>query len=452
MIKKLSFILVFTIFTNLFSYSQPVWDELFNGKNLKGWKKLNGEAEYKVEDGCIVGITKHGTPNTFLTTEKMYGDFILELEVKLDSAVNSGIQFRSNTNKDYKNGVVHGYQCEIDPSPRSWSAGIYDEQRRGWLYKLELNPPAIKAYKHKEWNKIRIEAIGNNIRTWLNGAPCSNILDNMTASGFIGLQVHSIKNVSEAGVKIRWKNIKICTTNLDQVKTPDWKEIPQVNCIDNTISEREAEQNWVLLWDGKTNIGWKGAKIDNFPEKGWEIKDGLLKVLKSAGGESTNGGDIVTVKKYKNFELLVDFRMTEGSNSGIKYFVNPDLNKGEGSAIGCEFQILDDKVHPDAQKGVAGKRTLGSLYDLITAIETKPFKGIGEWNTARIVVNGSKVEHWLNGVKIVEYERGTQMWKALVVYSKYKDWPNFGEAEIGNILLQDHGDEVHFKNIKIREF
>lgn len=219
---------------------------------------------------------------------------------------------------------------------------------------------------------------------------------------------------------------------------------------ENTLTEQEVRDGWALLWDGKTTNGWRGAKLNAFPAKGWTIENGILKVLKGGGGESTNGGDIVTTRKFKNFILKADFKITEGANSGIKYFVNPDLNKGEGSAIGCEFQILDDEKHPDAKLGVKGNRTLGSLYDLIPAPTDKPFIKDG-FNTATVVVMDNKVQHWLNGVKIIEYERNNQMWNALVAYSKYADWPDFGNAAEGNILLQDHGDEVWFKNIKIKE-
>jgi len=444
-------LLLCALILSVTTFSQANWENLFNGKNLKGWKRINGEADYLVEDGTITGITKLNTPNSFLRSEKEFGDFILELEFKIDGEVNSGIQFRSKSLKEYKEGRVHGYQYEMDPSARAWSGGIYDEARRGWLYDLTINTPAQKALKKGDWNKVRIEAIGTIIRTWLNGAPCASIIDDVTPSGFIALQIHSVDKQEFAGIKIHWKNIRICTTNLNLVKTPNWNEIPQVNCIDNTISKHEAEEGWKLLWDGKTNSGWRSAKSDSFPSKGWEIENGVLKVLSAKGAESANGGDIITTKKYTNFELRVDFRITEGANSGVKYFVNPDLNKGPGSAIGCEFQILDDKVHPDAKLGVKGNRTLASLYDLIPANDNKPFKGVGEWNRALIKVNGNHVEHWLNGVKVVEYMRNDQMWRALVAYSKYKDWPAFGEAESGNILLQDHGDEVHFKNIKIKE-
>lgn len=219
---------------------------------------------------------------------------------------------------------------------------------------------------------------------------------------------------------------------------------------DNTLSKEEIKQGWKLLFNGKDSKGWRGAKLDTFPEKGWVIEDGILKVMPSDGGESTNGGDIVTDKTYKDFILSVDFKITEGANSGIKYFVDPTLNKGAGSAIGCEFQILDDLRHPDAKLGVKGNRKLGSLYDLIPAPDEKPFD-ISKFNTAVVIVKGNHVEHWLNGEKLLEYDRDNQMFNALVAYSKYRDWPNFGNLKEGYILLQDHGDEVWYKNVKIKE-
>lgn len=435
------------------------WTELFNGKNLKGWEKLNGEAEFKVVDGVIVGISTMNTPNTFLATKKMYGDFILEYEAKNDPLLNAGVQIRSNSLKDYNNGRVHGYQVELDPSKRSWSGGIFDEARRGWLYNLECNPTGKEAYKLGEWNHFRVEAIGNNIRVWLNGVQTADLIDDMTAKGFIALQVHSIGQEKEkAGTTVEYRNIRIMTDKLEDERTPPTSCIPQVSYLTNQLTEKEKEEGWKLLWDGESTQGWRGAKLEGFPERGWTIKDGILTVEKSDGGESTNGGDIVTTRKYKNYILEVDFKLTKGANSGIKYFVDTELNQGEGSSIGCEFQILDDKEHPDARMGVQGNRTLASLYDLITA-DAKIYapnestsKRVNDgWNRARVVVKGQHVEHYLNGIKVVEYERGTQQWRALVAYSKYKVWPNFGEAEEGHILLQDHGDEVSFRNIKILE-
>ena len=443
---KRNYLLLLFLTCASFLFAQS-WEPLFNGKNLSGWKKLNGKAQFKVENGAIVGVSKMGTPNSFLATKKVYGDFILEFDFKIDEGLNSGVQLRSESNKEYMKGRVHGYQYEIDPSERAWSGGIYDEARRNWLYPLTFNANAKTAFKHGEWNKARVEAVGNTIATWLNGVPCANVWDDMTPEGFIALQVHAINDASNEGKTVQWKNIRICTTDVEKYVTS--QKAPQINVIANTISPEEAKDGLKLLWDGKTTEGWRGAKLASFPEKGWKIEDGVLKVLKSGGAESANGGDIVTTKQYKNFILKVDFKITEGANSGVKYFVNPGMNKGAGSAIGCEFQILDDDKHPDAKLGVKGNRKLGSLYDLIPAPAQKPFNK-GTFNTAMIIVKDNHVEHWLNGVKLIEYTRQNEMWNALVAYSKYKNWPDFGNAEYGNILLQDHGDEVWFKNIKIK--
>ena len=426
------------------------WENLFNGKNLDGWNIKGGKAKYTVEDGTITGSTVLNTTNTFLCTDKLYSDFILEIDFKVDPKLNSGIQIRSNSIPAYRNGRVHGYQVEIDPSDRAWSAGIYDEARRGWLYNLKNNPAAQKAFKQNDWNHYRIEAIGDTIRTWINGVPAANLVDDMTHKGFIALQVHSIgKDKSKEGIKVMWKNIRILTKDLNKYTKPT--AAPVLNTLNNLTQEEIKQKGWRMLWDGKTTKGWRGAKLDKFPDNGWEIKDGVLTVLAAKGEESNAGGDIVTEEEFGDFELKVDFKITEGANSGIKYYVDTNLNKGKGSAIGLEYQILDDARHPDAKKGNhKGSRTLASLYDLIAASPDKIVNPIGEWNHAYIFSRNGRVEHWLNGTKVLEYKRGSKEFRKLVAESKYKVWPHFGEAKKGNILLQDHGNKVSFRNIKIR--
>jgi hypothetical protein len=459
--SKLTLILIIHLITGGILFAQEnEWKDMFNGKNLKGWKKLNGTAKYEIEDGCITGISILNSPNTFLTTGKEYTNFVLEYEMKMDIGLNSGVQIRSHSLPSYNNGRVHGAQIECDNSKRAWSGGVYDEARNGWRYSLEYNPVAKAAYKPGEWNAYKVLAYDHRIITWINGICCANLVEENVETGFIALQVHSIKDAQHEGKKVQWRNIRIKEADAADFEELGQVSAPEVSYLNNQLTEKEEQQGWKLLWDGASTNGWRSAKAEDFPAKGWSIGDGVLTVEKSTGGESTNGGDIVTRKKYRNFILEVDFRITKGANSGIKYFVDTELNKGAGSAIGCEFQILDDENHPDAKLGVNGNRTIGSLYDLIPADgkiyspylpSVKPMNGIGKWNRARIVVQGNKVEHYMNGCKLVEYERGTQQWRALVAYSKYKNWPNFGENEEGLILLQDHGDEVSFRNIKILE-
>lgn len=424
------------------------WENLFDGQTLNGWTQKGGEATYTVRQGTIVGTTVRNTPNSFLTSDELYGDFILELEYKVDSTMNSGIQIRSNSFPHYHDGRVHGYQIEIDPSDRAWSAGIYDEARRGWLNTLENNPEAQKAFKQNEWNHYRIEALGDTLKTWINGIPAAHLIDEKTAKGFIALQVHSIGKDKKEGTEIIWRNITILTDSLSKYS----KKSPLTPIVTkNQLTSSELNDGWKLLWDGNTTNGWRGARLDNFPEKGWTMKNGVLTVLASGGEESAAGGDIVTTDLYGDFELKLDFKLSEGANSGVKYYVNTDLNKGPGSSIGLEYQILDDERHPDAKLGNhEGSRTVASLYDLIQASPNKVVNPIGEWNSAHIISKNNHVEHWLNGMKVLEYERRSDDYLKLVSESKYVKWPDFGEAEKGHILLQDHGDLVSFKNVKIK--
>jgi len=426
---------------------------LFDGKTLNGWKILTGKAPYTIEEGMIVGAMVKGSPNSFLATEKEYSNFILELDVKLEGLeTNSGVQTRSHFDPagNTGNGLVYGRQMEIDPTPRAWTGGIYDEGRRLWLYPLELNPAAKSAYKVEEFNHYKIECIGNEMKTWVNGVPASYVIDTLDRTGFIALQVHGIgNNLKLDGKKVYFKNITIQTENLKPQAFPKTNYV--VNLTPNTLSTQEKNNGYKLLFDGKTSKGWIGAYKTTFPTKGWEIANGTLNVQPADGAESTNGGDIVTNEEFSAFDLSFEFKLTEGANSGVKYFVTL-AEKNAGSAIGLEYQLLDDAKHPDAKMGREGNRTLASLYDLMTAKKEARFlRPIGSWNNARLIVYpNNKVEHYLNGVKVLEYTRGSEEFRKLVALSKYKDWKNFGEAPKGRLLLQDHGNKVSFRTIKIK--
>jgi len=443
---------------------------LFNGKDLTGWVQRGGKAKYTVENGEIVGTTVLNTPNSFLCTEKAYGNFIFECDFKVDPRLNSGVQFRSecfdqpaSVEWDGKTikfpaGRVHGYQYEIDPEPekdRWWTGGIYDEGRRLWMNPSKAGPDGKpftdqgrKVFKQGDWNHVRIEAVGDSIKTYLNGTLRSEIKDSLTPRGFFGLQVHNIgKETDKVGIQVRYRNLKIT-------------EVATAPVAANTLSAAEKAAGWQLLWDGKTSAGWQSVKAVQFPTAGWKMADGVLTVQENGGQESAAGGDIITQKRYASFELTADFKITPGANSGIKLFVQPNLSPIDkvtgkqttvGSAIGLEFQILDDVLHPDAKLGRDGNRTIGSLYDLIPAPKDKTLQPIGEWNHARILSEGKHVTFWLNGKKTVEFERGSAEFRAIVAQSKYKDIAGFGEWSDGHILLQDHGNEVSFQNLKVRE-
>ncbi len=423
------------------------WIDLTAGGLEQGWRQLGGAAEYSLEDGVVVGTAVIETPNSFLATTEEYGDFALQLEFRIDEGLNAGVQIRSHSDPEYRNGTVHGYQVEIDPSGRGWSAGIYDEARRGWLFPLSVNAAASRAFRQGDWNHLYIEAIGPEIRTWLNNVPATFLIDEMTPRGFIALQVHSV-GPEQGGLQVRYRNVLLRTEDL----VASGRSFPYVvDTRPNRLSEAESAMGWKLLFDGENTDAWRGAHREDFPETGWEIRDGELTVLASEPG-AKRGGGVVTRETFSAFELQMEFRMTEGANSGIKYLVTEGYGSAPGTAVAFEYQILDDMRHPDAEAGRDGNRTLASLYDLLPATKVGRFvKGPGRYNHARIVVRADgTVEHWLNHQLVLAFDRNSAELDEAIALSKFAGRDGFGRWPEGRILLQDHGDEVAFRSIKVR--
>jgi len=217
----------------------------------------------------------------------------------------------------------------------------------------------------------------------------------------------------------------------------------------NTLTAQEVEDGWILLFDGETTDGWRGYNRDAFPDGGWVIEDDALRVIGTGMGEAGGeGGDIVFDEMFHNFHLKLEWKVSEGGNSGIFYLAQ-ELENTPIWQSAPEMQILDNERHPDAMLGVDGNRKAGSLYDLIPAVPQN-FRGAGEWNKAEVLVYRGTVVHFQNGVPVVEYHLGTPAWEEMVANSKFAPYDFFGQNQPGYIGLQDHGDDVWFRNIRIQ--
>jgi len=380
------------------------WELLFNEQNLSNWEIRNGTAEFTIVEKELIGTAKLNTPNTFLCPKKKYADFILELELKVDRPLNSGIQIRSNSIPTYHNGAVHGYQVEVDPSIRAFSGGIYDESRRGWIYPLCENSEGKKGFKNDMWNKYRIEAIGSSIRVWVNGIQTANLQDDLTAKGFIGLQVHSIgKDSSMIGKTVRWKNIKITTNNLEKLKTPDNGITAEINLIPNQLSDREKQNNYILYLNENKKI---------------QLEE----------------GESIGFKNFENFDLKFEFNLSKNSAGGLEYFSNEKNEK-------FTFQIIDNDSLSKEEQG--GSQSLASIKGIIPSQNLcvpgrhRDFRGLGNWNTGRIIVNNGKIEHWMNGYKMVEQE----------ISELNLNWKK-GNHQIS---IQNHTGKVDFRSIRMKK-
>ena len=364
-------------------------ESLFDGKTLKGWKQLGGKALYEARDGAIVGTSVRGTPNSFLCTEKTYGDFILEFEVKVDPPLNSGVQIRSNSLKQYRNGRVHGYQVEIDSSERAFSGGIYDEARRAWLHDLKDNEAARKAFDVEKWNHYRVVAIGDWMRTWVNGVPAADLVDSMTQAGFIGLQVHSVK--TEKPLTVRWRNIRI---------------------------QDLGSHAWVPLFDGRSLQGWH-----TLPGGKWEVQDGVI--VATSSKDEKRHGMLVTDKRYGNFTVRLKFKAVQG-NSGLYFRV--DKVESNVGVHGFQAEI-------DASNNIGGLYETGGRGWVIRPgpEEVQKYFKPQQWNEMTVSAHGRRIVVHVNGHKTAEL----------------KDDP--GRLQ-GHLALQLHGGQdmnVMFKDIEM---
>ncbi|MDF1573519.1 MAG: DUF1080 domain-containing protein [Bacteroidales bacterium] len=243
-----------------------------------------------------------------------------------------------------------------------------------------------------------------------------------------------------------------CTnTKKEEAETTDASIVtPEPQPI-NTLSESERSAGWELLFDGKTSHGWRGFKKEAFPAEGWHVVDGSLMIEYSGTGEKGFAGDVITVQEFENFELSIDWKISEGGNSGILFYVTESDSYQASWHTAHEIQVLDDFGYDDIHDYVPNLRQIsGALYDLYTPSRAAS-KPVGEWNTARIKIKNGHLQHWLNGIQVLDLQLWSEHWKERVAGSKFSEYPDFGLARRGSIGLQDHGQQVWFRNIKIRE-
>ncbi len=402
--------------------TKPVWQPLLDDNSLSQWQQLGGSAPYHVEDNIIVGTTIPSNQNSFLATKQIFSDFIFEVDVKASAGINSGIQFRSNSLADYHQGRVHGYQMEIDTSSRKWSGGIFDEARSGWLYNLSRNPNCQNQFKVDEWNTYRIEAIGHHLRTFINNVPCADLIDEQSASGFIALQIHSAGHAAK-GKQVKWRDPRVLTDDVEKFISKANNDL-QISYLNNQLTAFEKAHDWRLLWDGKTTIN-----------PAWSITDQSL----FANTAANLAFDI----NEQNFEFELDIKVGDHLDGAIHYLLEEsalnDTALSTSSIINSplSFKLADDKLNPlakDAKQSfaaVTGKVAPSNFSE--PDRQAKREKGKWGWNRVRIHVALGKVTHWLNNVKVAEFnlEKKQQPNKSILVIALNK-----GAANIRNIKLR----------------
>ncbi|MBS1713845.1 MAG: DUF1080 domain-containing protein [Armatimonadetes bacterium] len=381
------------------------WKPLFDGKSLTGWTRRGGKAAYSVDKGEIVGRTVVGEPNSFLCTDKFYGDFELEFDVKTVATLNSGVQIRSMSVPGYNKGQVHGYQVEVDPSDRAWSGGLYDEGRRGWLQDLSKNERGRKAFKNGQWNHYRVVAEGDRFRIWVNGVSTVDHRDDLTRWGFIGLQVH---NHEKAGLEVRWKNLRIKDKGIPSSNPPKGADILIGGSKD------------LANWQSERNLGQANP---------WQWVDGAMQGVPGSG-------DVVTKKAYGDLRLHMEFMTDENGQAG-----QANGNSGVYMMQSYEVQILNS-----APRGPLIDEC-GAIYSIKAPDTAMAFKA-GEWQTYDVWF---KAPRW-EGDKKVSEGRMTVVHNGTLVH---RDVALPRETTAGHpegpglrpIRLQDHGHKIRFRNM-----
>ncbi|MDU0353385.1 family 16 glycoside hydrolase [Paraglaciecola aquimarina] len=362
------------------------WRSLITDNSLKTWQKIGGDADYQLQGDTIIGTSIQSAHSTYFTTGEIFSDFIFEVDVQAQAPLNSGVQFRSEKIQSKKGETVAGYQMEIDTAPRAWSGGIFDQGRRGWLYTLSRNENCRKEFKVDDWNTYRIEAVGQNIRTFINDVPCSNIVDDLSASGFIALQIHSAGG-DKVNKTVKWRAPKVLTTNI-QAHLNKPADIEQFSYINNQITAEQKAKGWQLFWDGQSNSS---------PQQSgqWQVKNQAL----TADAKQQNNSLTIPVTSHY-FELEFDVNSSDNADNGIHYLRDKN-GKGFEFQLSSETTVEQTDNNNQAMGAIVGRVAPTNLTEPEGWKYLRINKG---WNRVRLVVRGTQIEHWINNIKMVDYQ------------------------------------------------
>ena len=385
------------------------WVDITPQPDLKGWIQRGGKASYAVEKGVVIGESRPNTPNSFLCTEQVYSDFELEFEVKVDAEMNSGVQFRSNSYPGYRGGAVHGYQAEIDPSERSWSGGLYDESRRGWLQDLSADEAARKAFNRNDWNHYRILAVRESIQIWVNGVRCVDFKDGLSRSGFIGLQVHNVGDRKDP-LRVMWRNIRIRELGR-------FGELPPGGIL--LLGSGSGEENWHKLGEPTTPIGWEWI------EGALQVKPGT--------------GNIISKRTHGAIRAHVEFRVDDNGKTG-----QANGNSGVFFQNRYEVQILNSAGQEPSLDNC------GAIYS-VKAPDFNCAYAAGVWQSYDVEFYPARWEgtRKTRDAWMTVYHNGTRIHHMVEVPRNTTTGGSESPEPMG-IRLQDHGNLIQFRNIWIR--
>ena len=341
----------------------PRWIELFDGESLDGWRQVNGEAPYAVFEGAIRGTNVFDSPNSFLATNDVFSDFVLEFESRSIGDANSGVQFRTESAPGTWSGVV-GYQLDIDPTERRWTGGIYHEGVHVWRHSMARNAACQAAYEHGAWNSYRIEAVGTVIATWVNGIPCAHMAGAHHATGFVALQVHAIGQADQyLGSYTEWRRLRILNDPLPRDLWRAERSERVEGWLDDQISEIELERGW----------------------QAFEFSDGAASLDVGPDG----------------FEIVFDVQVDDVAEGRLDYgFTHA------GATCAGRYAILNDVSLAETRPASSLMGSFPAKFEATNLSEPGRPKRIyadERWNRMRIVVTTDRVEHWLNSVKVVDY-------------------------------------------------